>query len=346
MRVLVLALAVAGALVSCSNASRPPTLNQAPNPSAGGSSSTDASRGEGGSTGEALVDNVPSPRGIALSASEVFFTSGAGSGDGGTAGTISSVPKAGGAVAQIVGGPALPTELLLVNGALVWIDLGSTAQAGAVFKLDASVSVATQISGPLQAPTAIASDGIYVYVASTFPSGGVSIDRVPLGAGPPFSVTTVVGDFTPSGMVIDSRYAYFVGATLAGGVLYRVVLTGGPAEALWSTNGGTLGDVAVTAGHVYWTLDAPNAGAAKIFSLPTGGGTTVALAVQQPHAVRLAFDSANLFWTTGADGEVIRAPLGGGVASVVASGLGSALNIAAGDAIYVTTATGIVKIPK
>lgn len=345
MRVLVFAIAVVAALASCSNASRPPTLNQAPNPASGGSSNADAStQGGGGPTGQALVDNIPAPRGITLSNTDVFFSSGTGA--AGAAATISSVPKSGGAVAQVIGGPALPTELLLVNGVLVWIDLGSFAQAGAVFKLDSSTSAVTQISGPLQSPTAIASDGIFVYITSTFPSGGVSIDRVPLGAGPPFSVTTVVGDFTSSGMVIDSRYAYFVGASLAGGALYRVALTGGPAEALWSTNGGTLGAVAVTAGHVYWTLDAPNAGAATIFSLPTSGGMTVALASQQPHAVRLAFDSANLFWTTGADGEVIGAPLGGGVASVVASGLGSALHIAAGDAIYVTTATGIVKIAK
>lgn len=344
MRVLV--FAVACTLASCSNGSRPAPLEVASNPGTGGSSNPDASVGGGVTTGQGLVDNIPTPHGIALSDTDVFFTSGTGTADGGAGATISSVPKAGGAVVTLVTGPALPTELLLVNGVLVWIDLGSSAQAGAVFKFDPSTSLATQISGPLQTPTAIASDGIFVYIASTFPSGGLSIDRVPLAAGPPFSLTIVPGDFTPSGMVIDSQNAYFVGATLAGGVLYRVALTGGSAEALWSTNGGTLGAVAVTAGHVYWTLDGSNAGAATIFSLPTTGGMPVAIAAQQPHAVRLAFDADNVFWTTGSDGEVIRAPLAGGATSVVASGLSSSLHIAAGDAVYATTATGIVKIPK
>jgi hypothetical protein len=341
MRVFLFALAVVGTLASCSHASRPSALDVSPNPAVGGSSTADASTtGEAGTTGQALVDNISAPHGLALSSTDVFFSSGTGTA------AISSVPTAGGAVAPLVRGLTLPTELLLVNGLLVWIDLGSSAQAGAVFKLDPSTSVAAQISGPLQSPTAIASDGRYVYIASAFPSGGVSIDRVPLASGPPFSVTTVVGDFTPAGMVIDARYAYFVGKTLAGGAVYRVALTGGPAEALWSTNGGTLGAVAVTGAHLYWTLDAPNAGAATIFSVPITGGMAVALAAQQPHAERLAFDNVSLFWTTGTDGQVVRVPLSGGASDVVASGLGSALHIAVSDAVYVTTATGIVKIPR
>lgn len=347
---LALVCTLAGALASCDNDdSRPPTLDHAPTPMAGGATvpGVDASAaGDGGTNPVILVDNIPAPQGLALSDTTVFFTSGTIVGDGAATATIGSVPKTGGTVVPLISGPAFPTEILDVGGVLVWIDRGKSVETGAVFKLDPTTGVASQISAPLETPTAIASDGTFVYVASTFQSGGVSIDRVTLASGTPFSVTTVLGDFTSAGMVIDSRNAYFVGASLAGGVVYSVPLTGGPAEPLFSTNGGTLGDVAVTAGNVYWTLDTPAAGGAAIFSIPIGGGAAVTLAAAQPHAARLSFDSASLFWTTGVDGEVISAPLGGGATTVVASGLNGAFHIAAADALYATTATGIVKIPK
>ncbi len=345
---LVCTLAYAAASCDRDHDERPPTLDSVPRPAAGGSTtpSLDASVAlDGGATAVTLVNDIPAPQGLAVSGTTVFFTSGTIAGDGGTTTTIGSVPTTGGAVVPLVSGPAFPTEILDVNGVLVWIDRGRSVTTGAVFKLDPATAIASQISAPLNTPTAIASDGTCVYIASTFESGGVSIDRVTLATGTPFSVTTVVGDFTSAGMVIDSRNAYFVGASLAGGVVYSVPLTGGPAEPLFSTNGGTLGDVAVAAGNVYWTLDTPAAGSAQIFTIPIAGGPAVVLAAMQPHASRLAAGSTSLFWTTGADGEVIGAPLGGGATAVVASGLNGAFHLAAADALYVTTATGIVKIP-
>jgi hypothetical protein len=345
MRIQLFALAFVGAFASCTNLDLPAAIDSAPPPvgvgSTNGVATTVVDGGTSAGTGAvALVDGIPMPHGLALSDTSVLFTSGTRS-----AAVIASVPKTGGVVTPLVVGAVFPTELLDVNGVLVWIDLGTSVEAGAVFKLDPATGATTQISAPLDSPSAIASDGTFVYIASNFESGGVSIDRVPLAGGPDFSVTTVLGDFTSAGMVIDSQNAYFVGVSLAGGVLYSVPLTGGPADTLFSTNGGTFGDVAVTGGNVYWALDTPALGGATIFSIPIGGGAPTVLAATQPHAVRLAFDPASLFWTTGADGEVISAPLGGGATTVVASGLNSAFHIAApAEAIYVTTATGIVRI--
>jgi hypothetical protein len=115
--------------------------------------------------------------------------------------------------------------------------------------------------------------------------------------------------------------------------------------------------IAVGGGSVYWTTDPDEYGAVgTVMAAPLNGGPSRTLASGQQHPCDLAVDSTNVYWTNGSsfwpgiesrrdDGSVMKAPLAGGVPTVLASGQTGACGISVvGAEVYWVTQGALMKI--
>lgn len=347
----VAALAIAGASAGgCKEADRPPVTDLAVSPPTKGAPTGDAG-GQNGVAGALFTTSAP-PRTIAVDDTSIFvsFARGTAPDGGAFEGSIAVAPRSGGVPQTLVSGGS-PTELLRAGTSLVWIDEGTAVGTGSVnaVELTAGATVRTLLAN-LETPTAIATDGTRIYISSRGPSLGITIDSVPIAGGLAQNLTTtLVGEIAPSGIALDAKNVYFVGVSPFGGSLFRVPLAAGPAEIIWTPASGTPGDVVVTDGRAFVTLEAPGS-TSSIVAVPVDGGPATAFASGQLHPARLAFADGNLYWTNqdAALGAVLRASIAVAAPEVITlrSPIDSPHAIAVTDAVYVTAsapnATGAV----
>ncbi|MDB4997858.1 MAG: putative serine/threonine-protein kinase pknH [Myxococcaceae bacterium] len=344
----VASVAIAAAGVSaCKNENRPPVSNTVAASPPTVTPSTGDGGAEGGTVGALFATSRP-PRAIAVDDTSIFLSFPRGTApDGGTLdGSIAIAPRGGGEPATLLGGGS-PTELLRVGTFLVWIDEGTAVGTGSVNVVELGSGTPHAVLGNLEAPTAIATDGTRVYVSSRGPSLGITIDSAPLAGGLARNLTTtLVGEIAPAGLAIDAQSAYFVGQSRFGGTLFRVPLSGGPSEVLWTPPSGSPGDVLVAGARAFVTLESPG-DTSSIVAVPVGGGSPTPLVAGLNHPARLAVADAKLYWTNqdATLGAVLRAAIDVATPDVVvlASRIDSPHAIAVADGVYVTASAPSAK---
>lgn len=349
------AVATFAPLAACTKADpHPPVLDSHPavpttGGGGGGGGDGGVASGDGGAGGIVLAPLAWPALGVALDPSLVYFTIGGAASpdvDAGpfAPGSIARVPKTGGAPEALVTGGAQPTDVLVANDRLVWLD------GNAVYSVDLGTpgaTVATLVSG-LDHPSGIASDGTFVYVASRSAATGVDVSRAPIdGAAVATNVTTFVGAVSPARLAVSQGEVFVVVVAPGGGALLRVAAAGGTAESIWDTPSGVPTDVAVASGRAWVTID-DDAQRASLVAVPTAASAPVTVAGQLDHATRVAADDADVYFLEGDDlARVPATATAGTEPTIVASALGGATALVVGDAVYVaTSARGVVRVAK
>lgn len=353
-------MALAGALapailVSCKKREDAPPVDSSP-PAPGnyggsgvpdsGSASVD---GEVPSNATILAQGFPTPQGIAVGASYVYFTlNGTFSDDGGLAprtGSVMRVPRAGGTPNEIASAQddpyAITTYANATTSGIAWTNRGTLQDTGGVYVLPSNDAVKSLTDG--EEATGIRSDGLYAYWTSTLGDGNILVERESVGGGGPDTLGSVPIEGFPEAVAIDASYIYFV-ASGAGAGVYRVpIAAGGSVENIASLPDASLTDIVVLSGTIYFC----DAAAGKVYAMPASGGAVTTIASGQSQPTRLAVSATTLYWTNHVSGGAVwAAPLGADAAAphAIATKLDRPYAIAIADAVYFTTWDAVLKI--
>jgi hypothetical protein len=335
--------------------------------SAGGSSGTAGQGGNGGAPGgrggtdascmpppgasvpggclKMLTSDRPSLVGPALDGANVFWTE---SQAGGYA--VMMIPADGGVIQNVLGSSAAP---LAIGGASVYLQNGNGVVA-------VPISVGAQPIPYQGFGKSVAADATAVYNI-----GYTSISIAPLNGGP----STFVGAFNAvdvavrdgtvywtsvGGAPTDSRYVRSGILKLPRGAESAVPLLGGesvPIDHGGSTGGaggGGMGGVSGAGGGA----GIGGAGGAGVAARGGASGGISMVSLQYPYGI--AVDASYVYWTDGAnkffggpdftDGKVARIPIGGGEATLLASGLGGPGDMTVdATAVYFASVDGTIK---
>ncbi len=346
-----------GALVAaCGDPTHPPTVSEpgdvrgagagAPAPSAPiVRALPDATRPN--VTVTVLARDQARPRGLASDGTFLDYTT---AGTGALDGTVRRVDLQSHQQSTLVSGLASPGDLISRNGALFFVDRGTSmfSATGAIDVLVAGAAPHALASGEI-APMFLAADATRVYWESNDFGAGVSVSRAPLAGGHSEVLTTAPGPYFPGGIAVDTAFVYFVAHGEGTGTLYRASLAGETPEVLWDSDAGEPIGLVLSGATLYWVVDdAPPNGA--VFSMPITGTQPTRIAAAQDHPVALAISGGTLYYVTdppGAGGQLLRIPTTGGSAPVVLlSGLDQPRAIQASDRIHVATRDQILEISK
>jgi hypothetical protein len=158
-----------------------------------------------------------------------------------------------------------------------------------------------------------------------------NVMSVPIGGGTP--TTLASGEIRPTAIAVDTTSAYWIVMgeenALSIGSIMKVPLSGGEAITLASEQVYPSSNIVVDGTKVYW---AQGAAVAALMSEPLDGGIAITLVAgaQVTGIANIAVDSTSIYWTEGTvtNGFVMKAPLGGGTPTMLASGLGQPAYIA------------------
>jgi hypothetical protein len=219
-----------------------------------------------------LVTGQPSPAGVAVDASHIYWATAA---TRVTTAAIEEAPLTGGHPTALVHtGLESPAGVAVDASHIYWADFGS----GTVSErpLTGGITI-TLYSSRLAAPTGVAVDSGHVYWAN---SGNGTINETPLTGGP---VTTLFsGQAQPWGVAVDSGHIYWTNS--GDGTIKAAPLAGGPVTTLVSGQDSPEG-LAVDSGHLYW---ANNDISGTINEAPLTGGPVTTLVTGQPSPVGVA----------------------------------------------------------
>jgi hypothetical protein len=221
------------------------------------------------------------------------------------AGTVSSVPLAGGPSRVLATGQTLPQQIALTATTLYWGNSGVGPQS-----MPIDGGTVTQIDSNGAAGVAV--NGTTFFWAST--TNG-KVWSQPLGGGPITTVASAQGG--PKGLAATDGVLAWADSTT--GEIMSCTLSGGVAGMPVELTSGQLSPtaIAVDGQNVYWANRAA-APDGSIAQLPLAGGTPFVLAPDQNMPTGLAIDGTNLYWSAG---ELIKTvPIdGGAVVSLAAS---------------------------
>lgn len=261
--------------------------------------------------------------------------------------TIMELPLGGGSLSTLATiGNSEPGNVLADSANLYYTSVGycttgGTTSASAGYVSDDPISGSgTELASSQNNPTAVAVDSQYVYWinSGTFKcswadagnywydngysnNNSGSIMRRPLAGG---SATTLESNINPistyafivsNWIAVNASYLYW---TDQGG-LHGMSLTGSGGPSFASGMSATI--VALDGTNVYWS--SPSQG--TVMQMPAQGGSTITIATgQTPWGV--ASDGLNVYWANQgtsannyADGAIMKAPVGGGAATQIAS---------------------------
>jgi hypothetical protein len=289
--------------------------------------------------------------GLAVDGSDVFWTDF-------PAGTVSRVPKAGGAATTLASGSSSdPSDLVVRDGAAYWVG----ANSATVTKVSTSGGTpVTLASGTVVGWRGLAVDATHVYwmMSGELGPGIGAVMRVPRDGGAP--ETLHADAFYPGELAVDETSVYFTmldGFGLTTGQVVKVPKSGGAAVTLASDQECPYA-IAVDALAVYWT----NSGTGCYFGYPVptngavmkvakDGGSPLALAPEQPAPGGLALDDTHVYWTTRGSGErsgaVVKAAKDGTSRTTLVPGqpLPAAIAVDESDVFWVASGS-IFKAPK
>jgi hypothetical protein len=325
------------------------------------------------------------PLGIALSASEVYWSNVGAVTDAGSVpetGSIMEAERKGGGVGSVVSNLTEPQVLAYAtsgspSGALAWSEL--TGSTGTVRTLLLATGEPVQFTG-LDLPVGVAIDGDRVYWVSS--NGfGISVESAPLAGGATTTLGSTADENGPGYIAVTpadttgKRDIYVTGDTPAGGgTVYALPLEGGTMRVIWSTPIGEPYDIVADKTNVYWAV--PNLSDGTLYQMtnlpPFDAGTSiedggdgavvendagpgftspVVLASSLTNSFFLAVDSTHVYFTTNVakTGGVFSVPIGGGTVTTLADNLSFPGGIAADDSddfVYFTTISTIARVHK
>lgn len=268
-----------------------------------------------------IAENLDSPWAIAVDDTSVYFVQ-----NDNTAGTVSKVPKSGGAVTDLASSLIEPCAIAISGTDVFWLERagGSGGILGRVPKGGgAAVPLAT---GLHNAQNHLALDATHVYFGDGKGGGGGAIRRVPIAGG---AVQTLVDTGIvnlSTAIAVDDTWVYFdndsddikrvpkaggavehvgtgspsslriVGSTLyftdySNGFIKKLVLGGEPVTL--ADGADSAGELAVDGSHVYWIEFDSNGKAARV---PLGGGAVQTISTQA-NTIGIALDATHVYWS-------------------------------------------------
>jgi len=251
-----------------------------------------------------IASSVPTPRGIAVDDTSVYWTS---EGDS----TVSKAPLAGGPSTILAMNQDEPVAIAVNATTVYWVDghgqsLHSVPKGGGV---DTTLS-----SAEAYCPD-VALDSASVYWIC-----GTTIDRMPLGGG---AVTTLaMGQSSPSSLAVNATGVYWTNSGPSSGLGAGIgsvnsVPLGGGSVATLSAQEPYPFAIAVDATSVYWIDEAASGSVKKV---GIGGGAVTTLASGEPTPYAIAIDASSVYWADLADtGAIKKVPLAGGAVTTLAT---------------------------
>jgi len=157
--------------------------------------------------------------------------------------------------------------------------------------------------------------------------------------------TLAWGQICPWGMAVDATSVYWTDCgDPTGGTVQKVSKTGGAIVTLAA--GDVLSGITVEGSNVYWVARTDQGSGGAIKSVSVAGGTPMVVAAQSGAPSHIVADASYVYWGDLNGGGVMKAPLGGGAATMVAPAA-SAFQIALGDtAIFWMDLPGLMTAPK
>jgi hypothetical protein len=199
---------------------------------------------------------------------------------------------------------------------------------GTVKKVPLGGGVVTTLAANLPEPRAIAIDGGNVFWIERNGGSNGSIGKVSKNGGNPVSIATGLKNAQNQLEHADGFLYFGDGKQGGGGVIKKVGVNGG--TTILVEGNGLLNlntAVGVHKGQVYFRNDYD-----KVLRVSVNGGAVSSLGDGEPSAY--AITDSYIFFTEYSNGRVMRMPLGGGSATVLASNTDSAANLVV-DANYV-----------
>lgn len=280
--------------------------------------SSAAALGDTGSSSVELLATVDSPWGLAVDATTVYV---AGQGAPPSAHPLVAIPIAGGQPNSIAAGS---NWTVAIDGMRVYWGDGTSIRSCAKQDCAGSTIVLAQASGV----HGIAVDATSVYWAMT---SGRTVMKVDKNGG----ASSVLASGTyPYELTVDEANVYWTDHDSTGnGTVMSVPVTGGsPVQLAAAKDTSTMG-IAVDKKNVYFTT-----GDGKMMQVPKHGGPVLTLSTalgNEPWGI--ATDGQNVYGVSepfDGLGAIVRVPVGGGAAKVLASGQVAPVGIAV-DASYV-----------
>jgi hypothetical protein len=222
-----------------------------------------------GGTIVTLASGLGAPMGIAVSATDVYWTESA-------TGVVARVPRPGGTRVAVASGQNEPLAIT-VDATFVYWTTGTGNADGFIMKAPLAGGDPVTLASGLGRPVAIAVDSTNVYVADGL------IWKVPLAGGEPKVLHSP--DFAPATSVAaDGGFVYWTDESSVG-----KVPIGGGAPVIFSDVESNPSDVAVGARAVYWTNIGSNASLMVRFGCCQCDASSrrfvLALSVSSPHTL-------------------------------------------------------------
>lgn len=315
------------------NVGVPPPIIPGGGGDAGGTHDTGGSDGAVGTLASAL-----NARGVSLAGGYAYVTV---QNTGAATGTLSRVATLGAAPEDLVTDLTEPWAVVASPTHVTFSTVRGSDGNGAVYDTVLGTTTVTTLAAATVDAYGLATDATDAYFTDS--SAGLGVERRALsGSG---------GERIASSGINTSGYALRISGTdffvAAGdGVVYTAPVAGGVLEPLDVPLAYPLVDLVVEGSTVYAALDAPTPNGA-IVTFPRAGGAAQTYVGSLDHPAHLASDGTRLYWTSPTAGTVSSVSLT--VASdvqTVATDLTTPYAIAVADAVYVTTADALVKLPK
>ncbi len=346
-------------MFACSNSTTPdPALldnGGGGTPVAGGGGSTGTTitgETDGGISGGLVVDASTSNVAV-LPASVVSMFQG--TGDDllalGSDGVIRKIDSAG--VVTTVGPVVAGATQIIADMVNVYVAIstGATATNGSIVAIDRQTGTQSTLASSLTAPTAIFTDGTFVYWLDAGTGTGVRVASTPItGTGTATTPTTLASypTFgTPGNLVTTGGIAYFtvqensetqlLTANISAGILNN------QATLLGTQNGAPTG-LAVDVNDAFITSGG-TAGALFEFSRADAGAATVtatSLVTAQTAAIGLTFIGTQLVWLDSTAGTLQAYDTLSGLSGQITTGFPNATTTAVGTAFYVAYNNGVI----
>ncbi len=289
-------------------------------------STTVSSMPVAGGTPTVLANAANIPDDLALRTSDVVWSETTGPSHGET-GAVKSVPKAGGAVSVLVQGGDAPQRLGGDASSVYWAEggaIGLTEGFGRIARVPAGGGTATTVvSGVTTDSAPICVSGSDVFIADK-----LRIKKVSLSGGMP--ETLAVASDHVANLVTDGVYVYWDQDPFSN--VYKAPVNGGTVTGLATAGvlAGLAGPIRLQNGTVYWMTNF-NA----ILAVPTAGGTVKVVASNLPYLSDFVVDETNVYFSEQDTGNIMKMPVAGGTATLLASGYVGSYNILALDSVHV-----------
>jgi hypothetical protein len=242
---------------------------------------------EGGAT-TVLASGQVSPADIAVDGTRVYWTTMV------TAGQVMSALIAGGGLVTMATSQASPDRIAVANGIAYW----TNSAAGTLMKVPLTGGTPVAL-GTKQTTTG----GLALDADTLYWTAGVNVDQQTLfsvslaNAG---AVTVICSANDAVRLRVKAGMAYWGNADLGG--LYREPVTGGSPTLLSNLK---VFAVAVDDRNVYWTDLLGDGISGNIRSIPVAGGTPAILASNQANTSDIAVDDKNIYWTNSVDNGAV-----------------------------------------